>query len=182
MDAAGMARTLDQLDTFGDDGSLRVVVEATRGSRSKLKYEPSLGAFVLHHVIPAGTAFPLDFGFVPGTGGADGDPLDALVFADEPTPVGIILPARLIGVIEATQQSTGKRAVRNDRILAVAHSSYDYSGWTALEDVPETVLRGIETFFESYNAQRGVKFTVQGRSGRERAEQLIREGQRRARG
>lgn len=172
-----MNANLDQLEPFDDAESVRVVVEATKGRRSKLKYEPSLRAFALHHVIPAGSAFPLDFGFVPGTQGQDGDPLDVLVFADEPTPVGAIVAARLIGVIEATQQPQGKEAIRNDRILAVARASDTYCDWNALEDVPESIVRGIESFFESYNAQRGVKFTILGRSGGERALQLIREGQ-----
>jgi inorganic pyrophosphatase len=172
-----MGADLDEMEPFDDDGSVRVVVEATKGRRSKLKYEPSLHAFALHHVIPGGAAFPLDFGFVPGTRGQDGDPLDVLVFADEPTPVGAVVPARLIGVIEATQQPQGKEATRNDRILAVARTSDTYGDWNALEDVPEPIVRGIESFFESYNAQRDVKFTILGRSGRERALQLICEGQ-----
>jgi len=38
----------------------------------------------LKKVLPAGMAFPYDFGFVPSTLGGDGDPLDVLVLMDEP--------------------------------------------------------------------------------------------------
>jgi inorganic pyrophosphatase len=39
---------------------------------------------VVRKVLPLGTTFPYDFGFVAGTKAADGDPLDVLVVADEP--------------------------------------------------------------------------------------------------
>lgn len=167
---------LDALDPFGDDGLLRVIIEATAGTRSKLKYEPQAGVFELHHAIPAGTAFPLDFGFIPGTLGEDGDPLDGLVFADEPIPAGILVPAHLVGVIEATQASGGKPPKRNDRFLAVAKASQAHAGWRALQDVPDSALQAIESFFVSYNAQRGVDFRVLGRRDAAHARQLIEKG------
>lgn len=163
-----MSTGLEQLAPF-DGKDLRVVIEASAGSRSKFKYDPQLGVFALHHVLPAGTAFPLDFGFIPGTRGGDGDPLDALVFTDEPTPVGMLLPARLVGVVVATQGKPGKPRVRNDRYLAVASKSRAYAGWRDLADVPRELLVAIETFFVSYNAQRGTDFEVQARGGAARA-------------
>src|SRR4051812_3998666 len=116
--------TLDKLPLTGADGAVRVVVEASAGSRNKLKYEPSLGALELHHVLPLGTSFPYDFGFLPSTRGEDGAPRDAVVFADEPVPPGTAVPCRLVGVIEAEQQKAGEAAQRNDRFLAVARKSH----------------------------------------------------------
>jgi len=34
--------------------------------------------------LPTGAVSPYDFGFIPYTGGGDGDPLDVLVLMDEP--------------------------------------------------------------------------------------------------
>jgi inorganic pyrophosphatase len=34
--------------------------------------------------MPKGSFFPYDFGFIPSTSGEDGDPLDVLVFMDDP--------------------------------------------------------------------------------------------------
>jgi inorganic pyrophosphatase len=174
-----MASRLDKLDAFDEDGGVRVVVEASAGTRGKFKYDPQLAVFELHHVIPPGTAFPLDFGFLPGTIGDDGDPLDALVFADEPSPVGTMLPARLVGVIEAKQTQKGKKPARNDRFLAVAKASYAYDAWRDMKDVPAKMLEAIEAFFVTYNKQRGVVFEPVGRHGASVAMKLLREGQRR---
>lgn len=92
-------RTLDQLETKDGACAVRVVVETMAGRRSKLKYNPALAAFELHHVLPAGRCFPYDFGFMLSTLGEDGDPLDALVCADEPLPTGTVVPCRHVGVV-----------------------------------------------------------------------------------
>lgn len=178
----GMANRLDKLETFDADGAVRVVVEARAGTRSKFKYDPQLGIFALHHVIPPGTAFPLDFGFLPRTIGDDGDPLDALVFADEPAPVGAVVPARLIGVIEAKQARRGDKPKRNDRFLATATASHSYGAWEDMKQVPDKVLEAVEAFFVTYNAQRGVEFKPVARHGASEAAKLLRDGQRRRRG
>jgi inorganic pyrophosphatase len=154
------------------------VIEAAQGSRNKLKYEPALGVFKLHAVLPLGTAFPYDFGFIPGTLGDDGDPLDVLVFMDEAAPASTVVPCRLVGVIEATQ-TRGARRVRNDRLLAVALESHRYRGCRTLRDIPREVLREIELFFAFYNAQKGQRFVVGRRGGPSRARMLVGQGARR---
>ena len=59
--------SLDALPTRNDAGQWVAVVEATQGTRHKLKYEPEWRAFVLSGVLPLGLSFPYDFGFLPST-------------------------------------------------------------------------------------------------------------------
>ncbi|HYF16687.1 MAG TPA: inorganic diphosphatase [Ramlibacter sp.] len=169
---------LHALPAQEDDGSWRVVVEAPAGTRSKLKWQPALGALRLQHVLPLGTAFPYDFGFVPATRGEDGDPLDVLVFLDEPLPPGTVVACRLLGVILARQQAERGAAERNDRVLAVARSTHRYAHWRSMSDVPKGVLDEVERFFVFYNEQRQVKFEPLGRRGAREAERLLRAGMR----
>ena len=84
-----MTRTMDspfvRLPTFAKDGELcNVIIETPKGSRNKFDYDPEVGLFRLGGVLPLGAVFPFDFGYVPGTLGEDGDPLDVLVLMDEP--------------------------------------------------------------------------------------------------
>jgi inorganic pyrophosphatase len=167
---------LHQLATFDDSGCVRVVVETTAGTRSKLKYQPSLDTFEVHLVVPAGLVFPRDFGFVPSTLGEDGDPLDALVFADEPTPTGVIVPCRLVGVLQALQSRPGEPAKRNDRFLAVSSHGHQYAHWRDLPDVPDATLAQLEAFFIEYDRRRGVEFRPVGRGDAARARQLLEQG------
>jgi len=99
-------------------GLLNVVVDSPKGSRNKYKYEEDSGLWRLSKVLPLGMTFPFDFGFVPSTRGQDGEPLDVLILLEEPAFPGCVVPARLIGVLEAEQTEDG-RTVRNYRLLAV---------------------------------------------------------------
>ena len=161
-----------------DAGTLNAVVDTTKGSRNKFEYDMRLGLFRLGGVLPAGASFPWDFGFVPSTLGEDGDPLDVLVLMDEPAFVGCLVPARLIGVVEAEQTEAGG-ASRNDRLIAVAASSRSHDAVTELDDVPANAVHEIEHFFVSYNAAKGRAFTLLGRGDAKRARALVRAGQRR---
>jgi inorganic pyrophosphatase len=60
-----------------DDKELvRVIIETPKGSRNKYAFDQDEKAFALKKVLPAGMAFPYDFGFVPSTVADDGDPVD----------------------------------------------------------------------------------------------------------
>lgn len=161
-----------------DEGTLNAVVDTTRGSRNKFEYDMRLGLFRLGGVLPAGASFPYDFGFVPSTVGEDGDPLDVLVLMDEPAFVGCLVPARLIGVVEAEQTEEGKTR-RNDRLIAVAANSRSHEELASLGDVPANTVHEIEHFFVSYNAAKGRTFRVLGRGDAARARSLVRSGERR---
>jgi len=67
---------------------LDMVVEIPRGSRNKYEFDEERGVMRLDRRIVGAVAYPADYGFVPGTVGEDGEPLDALVLLDEPTYPG----------------------------------------------------------------------------------------------
>jgi inorganic pyrophosphatase len=145
---------IDQIKPFADDeGAIHIIIDTPRGSRNKFKWDKKLGVLKLSHILTAGAVFPFDFGFVPGTRGADGDALDVLVLTDEPLVSLCLVRARLIGVIEAEQTEDGK-TFRNDRMLAVTASSRLYAKVRELDDLPPTLVEQLEQFFISYNKMR----------------------------
>ena len=113
-----MPGDLQSLPPRDESGALRVVVECPRGSRVKLKYSPRLGTFVLSRPLVAGVAYPYDWGFVPGTQAADGDPVDAMVLLDAPTFPGVVVCCRPLAVLELEQNAKQGGRQRNDRIVA----------------------------------------------------------------
>jgi len=165
---------LSHLPTFDPNtGDLTVVIETPKGSPNKYDYDSSCGAFRFAAVLPEGVSFPFDFGFVPSSLGDDGDPLDVLVLLDASTPVGCVLSARLIGVIEARQLEKNSDWVQNDRLLAVATRSRRHTHIKSLNDLRPELLDEIEAFFAHYNRLAGKKFEPVNRCGPEAARKLV---------
>ncbi len=165
------------LAPYDDDAKLwRVVVETPKGSHNKYRYDERLGLFLLDGVLPEGMSFPYDFGFLPGTLGADGDPLDVLLLMDQPAFCGCVVPSRLIGVIEAEQTERDGSCGRNDRLVAVPVKSRVHSDTLTLADLNAHRVHEISEFFVSYNRVRGKSFDVLGVHGPGRAEALCRAG------
>jgi inorganic pyrophosphatase len=81
------------LSPFDGEGwkSIQVIIETPKGSRNKYAFDHKQKVFQLKKVLPAGMAFPYDFGFVPSTKAEDGDPVDVLVLMDEPAFPGCLL-------------------------------------------------------------------------------------------
>jgi inorganic pyrophosphatase len=160
---------------------VNVVVETPKGSRNKYNYDDGLGLFKLGGVLPAGAVFPFDFGYVPGTLGGDGDPLDVLLLMDEPAFTGCLVEARLVGVVLAEQTERDGETTRNDRLVAVASESRTHRKVRSLATLPESVVEEIEHFFVSYNEIKGKTFRPLGRGGPARASEIVEEGVRRFR-
>ena len=162
-----------QLDPF-DTGqkSLRVVIETPKGSRNKYKYDEELGCYRLNKVLPEGMSFPYDFGFVPKTLAQDGDPLDVLLLMDQPAYPGIVVEARIVGVIEAKQTEDGKTS-RNDRVLAVSVNSHVHADIKEPKDLSSKMIEELEQFFVAYNREHGKKFKLLGCKGAKTAMKLI---------
>jgi inorganic pyrophosphatase len=107
-----------RLPSRTSDGAVHVVVETPRGSRVKLKYSPDLGVFVLSRALALGVTYPFDWGFVPSTRAADGDPVDALILTDAPTHPGVVVCCRPLAVLQVEQNAKEGGRQRNDRIIA----------------------------------------------------------------
>jgi inorganic pyrophosphatase len=165
---------LSRLPSFDDEGNVQAIVEATRGSRNKFKYDPDARIFRLDSVLPAGAVFPFDFGFVPSTKGEDGDPIDVLILMEEPAFVGAVVPARLVGAIQAEQTEEGE-TFRNDRLISIATTSHMFRGIDAIDALPPNLVDEIEHFWISYNEIKGKTFKPIGRVGARGAKHLVNE-------
>lgn len=159
-----------------DRKAVHAIIETPRGSRCKYTYEPDSGLFLLKKVLPGGTMFPMDFGFIPRTEGGDGDPLDVLLIMEKCTYPGCLVPCRMIGVIEAEQQEKDRKKMRNDRLIAVPVASHDYAGLHHISEIPGDRIENLVHFFEYYNRMEGKVFTVLDMKGPDKAMQIVKKG------
>lgn len=148
-----------------DDKQLfTVVVETPKGSRNKYAFDATEKVFRLKKVLPAGMAFPYDFGFVPRTEADDGDPVDVLVLMDEPAFPGCVLQCRPIGIIEG-EQGNAKKKERNDRIVAVQKDAHSWEDVKTIDDLGDPFCRELEEFFVNYHKLTGKQYRVLGVKG-----------------
>jgi inorganic pyrophosphatase len=137
--------------------TIEVIVETPKGSQFKYKYYQKKEWFTLHKALPVGLIFPYDFGFIPGTKGDDGDPLDVLIFSEFSFIQGSMIECIVMGGMKA-EQTEEKETIRNDRIFAYPKLKGFYSVYDSIEDVQYEKLKEIENFFIYYNAMQKKTF------------------------
>jgi inorganic pyrophosphatase len=166
---------LHELEPFVRGDVFRVVVESPRGSTVKLKFDPEIGAMTLSRPLTGGLSYPFDWGFVPGTQAADGDPLDAMLIWDTSTFPCVVVPCRAIGLVQLDQRKkSGRGRERNDRILAVPIKAPRMDHIRTARELPTRQRREIEEFFLQATALTDKEVRVLGWAGRSAALQHIR--------
>jgi inorganic pyrophosphatase len=158
-------------------GRIHVLIDTPAGSRNKYRYDAELGVFRISRVLPLGMEFPHDFGSIPQTRAADGDPLDVMVLGQAPSFPGCLVTVRLLGVLHAQQREAG-RTIRNDRLIAAGETTVNRASLRELRELDPQHLRDIEHFFESYNRRQGREFRIIGRGGSGAARTMLERGLR----
>ena len=160
---------INEIPTRSSDGDVNVFVEIPKGSQNKYEYDEDLGMIVLDRTLHSSVHYPTDYGFVPGTRGADGEPLDAMVMVDQSTFPGCLVEARIIGVI--TIQSSNDRP--EQKLLGVPVREPRFAEYADVSDVPGHLLREIEHFFDVFKDLEGSDIGVLGWEGAQEAQELL---------
>jgi inorganic pyrophosphatase len=140
-------------------GTIQVIIETPKGCRNKYAFDPQQRVFELKKVLPAGMAFPYDFGFIRSTLAEDGDPVDVLVLMDEPAFAGCLLKCRVVGIIEGVQGKK-KEKERNDRVVAIEQENHSYAHIKHVRDLGKEFVDELEEFFVNYHELIGKKYRI----------------------
>ncbi len=122
-----------------------VTIEIPRGSRNKYEVDHETGRLKLDRRLFTSMAYPADYGFIDGTLGEDGDPLDAILLIDEPVFPGCLVRARPVAVFRMTDEHGP-----DEKILGVVAGDPRQEHIRDLSDVDGFRLREIQHFFENY--------------------------------
>ena len=160
---------------------VNVIIEVPlRSDPIKYEFDKASGAIFVDRFLYTTMFYPCNYGFVPHTLAADGDPIDVMVVGRMPVQPGAVLPVRPIGVLELEDEAGG-----DEKILAVPVSRITliYEKIRSWSDLPEIDLERIRHFFEHYKDLEPEKWVRVG-SWREveEAHRLIRAGIERAGG
>ena len=127
---------------------VNVLIEVPLGGQP-IKYElnKEAGTLVVDRFLYTSMAYPGNYGFVPHTLSADGDPIDVLVCNTRPLLPGCVINVRPIGILVMEEDSG-----LDEKVIAVPspHLTRRYEGVTNYSDVPTITLQQIEHFFEHY--------------------------------
>jgi inorganic pyrophosphatase len=145
-------------------GWVEAIIEIPRGSRNKYEYDHERGVFRLDRVLYVSVHYPTDYGFIAGTLGGDGDPLDVLVLIDEPTFPGCHIQVRPIGKLLMSDEKGD-----DQKILAVPLKDPHFGDMHDLADLPKHWQAEIATFFRTYKELQGTPPDVRGWFGAEAA-------------
>ena len=141
-----------------------------------IKYEvdKESGAIFVDRFMGTAMHYPCNYGYVPNTLSADGDPVDVLVITPFPLIPGVVVRCRPIGVLKMTDEAGEDAkllAVPVDKVLSI------YSHWQKPEDLNELRLRQIQHFFEHYkDLEKGKWVKIDGWYGPDEAKAEILSG------
>src|SRR6266498_1026074 len=125
------------------EGCVHVVIEIPRGSRNKYEIDHDTGHVFLDRRLFTATTYPADYGFIPGTLGGDGDPLDALVLLEDPTYPGVWVEAKPVGLLWMHDE-----AGDDAKVICVPPREPRWKEVEDLKDLPEELLEEIKHFFD----------------------------------
>ena len=125
-----------------------VVIEISANSLP-IKYEvdEETGVLFVDRFMGTSMSYPLNYGFIPQTLGEDGDPLDVLVYTPFPLPPGVVVPCRVLGMLDMDDEAGGDSkliAVPTEKILP------HFKHIQKIEDMGELLIKQVQHFFEHY--------------------------------
>ena len=155
-----------------ENGTINVVVEIPAGSNHKIEWDRKLGVMKLDRVEPKIFAKPTNYGFIPQTLDEDGDELDVLLITTNPLTTGLVVEAKIIGVMKFVDDDEV-----DDKVIAVPSDDRETGdSINSLEDLSPQLIKQIEHHFSHYkDLKKPGSTVVKEFADIETAKQVIRE-------
>lgn len=127
---------------------VNVIIEIPmNGDPVKYEVDKESGAMFVDRFMATAMHYPCNYGYIPNTLSADGDPVDVLVLTPIPLITGVVVRCRPIGVLMMTDeagQDVKLLAVPVDKLCPI------YKSVQNPQDLPSLTLEQIVHFFEHY--------------------------------
>ena len=125
--------------------TFNVVVEIPRGSKNKYEVDHETGRVFLDRTLFTSMGYPDDYGYIDGTLGEDGDPLDALVMIPNSVFPGCVVECRAVGLYHMVDEAGG-----DDKVLCVPSGDPRMEHLRDIAHVAKFDRLEIQHFFEVY--------------------------------
>lgn len=148
--------------------TITAIIEITKNSKAKFELDKETGLIKLDRVLKTPMGYPANYGFIPKTYCDDRDPLDVFVICSQGLPPGVMVSARVIGVIKMIDGGE-----QDDKIIAIAEDDAFYDNVNNLEDLPEIVIGEMRVFLEDYKKLQKKVVEVTDILGKDEALQIV---------
>lgn len=150
------------------NNTVDVLIEIPLGSKNKYEVDERTGRIHLDRVLYSAMSYPAEYGIIENTLAPDGDPLDILVIASEPTFPGCVVPARVLGYL-----ATKDHGKEDYKLISVVDCDPRYAHVQRLEDISDFVKKEISNFFQNYKVLQDIVVEVGEYHGLEETIQVI---------
>jgi inorganic pyrophosphatase len=154
---------------------INVIIEIPKDAEPvKYEVDKDSGAIFVDRILSTPMRYPCNYGYVPGTLGGDGDPLDVLVVLPMPLIPGSVIPCRPVGVLKMTDE-----AGSDEKLLAVPATKI-FGGYSHIDDIGQVSphwLERIGHFFAHYkDLEKGKWVRIDGWENAAAAKKIVVEG------
>ena len=136
----------------------KAVIEIEKGSNLKYEYDPNQEIFILDFTFTPDLLFPYAYGFIPGTLGGDGDPLDVFVLSSpHPLKQDNVVDVRPIGMIDLIDQGQ-----EDYKIIAVPVGDEAYQDVNDISQLGDQWAIDMKNFYMKIADQKKKEVVIRG--------------------
>lgn len=139
------------------DDIILVYNEISKNSNVKYEYDHKLHALICDRVLFTPFQFPFNYGFIPNTLSGDGDPLDVIIYMDQPLIPGCYLKCRLIGGLDTSDEKG-----QDHKLIAVPcdKTSPMEENINSINDLPKIFIEKVKYFYKHYKDLENKQVTI----------------------
>ncbi len=125
----------------------KAFIEIPAGGSIKYEVDEETGELTVDRFLHTAFVYPFNYGYIKGTKGKDGDPVDVLVICAQPVAAGVVMKCHPVGLLQMEDEEG-----IDTKIMAVPTAKIDpqYGVYEDIKDVPDAILNKIKHFFENY--------------------------------
>jgi inorganic pyrophosphatase len=129
------------------DDEIIVFIEITKNTNIKYEYDETYNGLICDRILYTPMMYPFNYGFVPNTLSGDGDPLDVVVYMDEPLIPGCKIKCKIVGCLETHDE---KGLDWKLIVVPIKKISPAYASIESLKEIPEYFINKLKFFYENY--------------------------------
>ncbi len=145
-----LGNKMESLDAGKDAPKLvNAFIEIPKQSNVKYEYDEKSGAMKVDRILHTSMVYPYNYGFIPGTLGEDGDPIDIMVISTAAFSPGSFVIAKPIAVLLMRDEEGV-----DSKLIAVPTEKVDpeYGRLNGVKEISEHTKSMIAHFFSYYKS------------------------------